>query len=125
MFHDDAEHHDQLVRYLTDQELPLDVRIAGAFVRLYALPVTRIVQLTTDCFKRDQNGAYMTFDKAPVLLPPTLARLIERQIANPVTRSMLKPAPGSGPSFLFPGPVTHQPRRPHGLAGQHRAQAGS
>ncbi|MEU0650491.1 hypothetical protein [Streptomyces umbrinus] len=118
VFHDDAEHHDQLLRCLTDQDLPRDVRIAGAFVRLYALPVTRIVHLTTDCFKRDQDGAYITFDKAPVLLPPTLARLIEQQIANPVTRSMLQPAPGSGPAFLFPGPLAHQPRRPQGLAMQ-------
>lgn len=31
---------------------------------------------------------------------------------------MLKPAPGSGPAFLFPGPLAHQPRRPHGLASQ-------
>ncbi|MFF4661328.1 hypothetical protein [Streptomyces sp. NPDC001381] len=78
--------------------------------------MTRIVHLTTDCFKRDQDGAYITFDKAPVLLPPTLARLIEQQIANPVTLSMVQPAPGSGPAFLFPGPLAH--RRPQGLAMQ-------
>ncbi len=118
VFHDDDEHHDQLLRCLTDQALPLDVRIAGAFVRLYALPVTRIVHLTTDCFQRNQDGSYITFDKAPVLLPPTLARLIEQQIASPLTRSMLQAAPGSGPVFLFPGPLVHQPRRPHGLAMQ-------
>jgi hypothetical protein len=118
VFHDDDEHQDQLLRCLTDQALPLDVRIAGAFVRLYALPVTRIVHLTTDCFQRDQDGAYITFDKVPVLLPPTLARLIEEQIARPLTRSVLQPAPGSGPAFLFPGPLGHQPRRPNGLTTQ-------
>ncbi|MFF2064444.1 hypothetical protein ACFVWZ_21970 [Streptomyces sp. NPDC058200] len=60
----------------------------------------------------------MQFDKAPVLLPATLARLVEQQIANPLTRSVLQPTPGSGPVFLFPGPLAHPPRRPHGLTRQ-------
>lgn len=60
----------------------------------------------------------MQFDKAPVLLPATLARLVEQQITNPLTRSVLQPTPGSGPVFLLPGPSAHQPRRPHGLTRQ-------
>ncbi len=42
----DEEHHGQLRRCLNDDTLPLEVRVVGALVRLYALPVTRILDLT-------------------------------------------------------------------------------
>lgn len=42
---DDGRH---LHRCLNDQDVPLDVRVAGAFVLVFGLHVARIVELTTD-----------------------------------------------------------------------------
>ncbi|WJV51888.1 hypothetical protein [Streptomyces flavofungini] len=91
----------------------MEVRIVGALVRLYALPVTRIVELTTDRFQRNGDGAFFTFDQNPVLLPPKLARLIEAQIDRSQHISMF-PQPESGPRFLLPG---RPPSRPRGTTG--------
>jgi hypothetical protein len=41
----------------------LEVRIIGALIRLYGLPVSRIVELTTDLFHRDQDAAFLTLGK--------------------------------------------------------------
>ena len=104
------EHHGQLRRCLNDDTLPLEVRIVGALVRLYALPVTRILELTADRFHQDQDGAYLTFDRHPVLLPPKLARLVAEQIHRPGRISVL-PQPEGGPRFLLPGRPPSRPRR--------------
>ncbi len=78
-FLDEDEYSDQLRRCLNDDALPLEVRIAGALIMLYALPATRIVELTTDRLHHEDDGVYLTLDRHPVLLPPKLARLIEQQ----------------------------------------------
>jgi hypothetical protein len=111
----DQEHHDQLRRCLNDDTLPLEVRIVGALIRLYALPVTRIAELTTDRFRQDEDSAYLTLDRNPVLLPPTLARLIAEQIALPGRISMLPLPAGDEPRFLLPGRPPYRPRRASAL----------
>ncbi|MFF9001044.1 hypothetical protein [Streptomyces achromogenes] len=68
-FLDEHDLHDQLRHCLNDDTISWEARIIGAMVRLYALPVSRIVALTTDRFHRDANGAYLTLDRHPVLLP--------------------------------------------------------
>jgi hypothetical protein len=47
-FQDQAEHRQQLRRCLTDDTLPLEVRVAGTLIRLYGLPLAHLVELTTD-----------------------------------------------------------------------------
>jgi hypothetical protein len=119
VFLDDDEHAGQLRRCLTDASLPLELRITGALVRLYGLHLNRIVHLTTDRFHQDQHGAYLTFDKHPVLLPPTLARLIDLQIANGRSRSTLGALPASDhPALLLPGSPASRPRSPQSLSVQ-------
>ncbi|WP_258053321.1 hypothetical protein [Streptomyces sp. Ru72] len=119
LFLDDEEHEDQLRRCLTDGSLPLELRIVGALIRLYGLPLIRIVHLTTDGFHQDERGAYFTFDKNPVLLPPTLARLIEEQIATGRSRAALGPlATREHPELLLPGQPASRPRSPEALSGQ-------
>ncbi|MFD0260132.1 hypothetical protein ACFVH7_17865 [Kitasatospora indigofera] len=104
-------------RCLTDSSLPLDVRIAGALVRLYGLHLNRIVHLTTDRFHQDRHGAYLTFGKHPVLLPPTLARLIEQQITSGRSRSALGTlATSEHPQLLLPGSPASRPRSPEALS---------
>lgn len=118
-FLDDEDHADQLRRCLTDASLPLDIRIAGALIRLYGLPITRIVHLAADQFHEDDTSAYFTFDKNPVLLPPTLARLIERQIAEGRRHSAVGSLPDSEhQELLLPSRLAGRPRSPGGLAAQ-------
>jgi hypothetical protein len=109
-FLDEDEHHQQLHRCLTDETIPLEIRIAGALIRLYAMPVTRIVALTTDRFHRDEDGAYLIIDRHPVLLPPTLARLIQQQINRSRRYSMLARSTSPAAQFLLPGKPPDRPR---------------
>ncbi|MEU7222357.1 XRE family transcriptional regulator [Streptomyces chrestomyceticus] len=117
------EHLDQLKRCLNDDSIPLPARIAGALTRLYGLSTTRIVALTADRFHRDKDDAYLTIDRHPVLLPPKLARLIERQISGPGIRSVFHQA-ADETRFLLPGRTASKPQdavalrlimRKHGL----------
>jgi hypothetical protein len=112
-FLSESDQHDQLRRCLNDVDLPLEARIIGALVRLYALPLSRIVRLTTDQFHVDDDGAYLTFDRNPVLLPPKLGRLLEEHIAGSRAPSILRQAREEGdPIYLFPGQPPSRPRNP-------------
>ncbi|WP_256259196.1 hypothetical protein [Streptomyces mirabilis] len=117
LFLDDEEHEDQLRRCLTDASLPLELRIVGALIRLYGLPLIRIVRLTTDGFHQDEREAYFTFDKDPVLLPPTLARLIEQQITTGRSRAALGPLATSEHSGIRPWRGPRRPGHPVPVAG--------
>lgn len=106
----DEEYQAQLLRCLNDDSLPLEVRITGALVRLYALPLTRILELTTDRFHRDETGAaYLTLERNPVLLPPKLALLIEEQNRRPAGDSMFRQPLDGTPRFLLPGRPASRP----------------
>ncbi len=123
----DGELDHQLRRCLNDESLPMEARIIGCLISLYAMPTTRIVQLTTDRFHREGDHAYLTLDRNPVLLPPRLAVLIEQQITSPDRRTSVLQQPYDGtPGFLFPGRPPSRPRHPgtvhsymrrHGLPG--------
>ncbi|MFJ1800713.1 hypothetical protein [Streptomyces sp. NPDC088180] len=95
----------QLSRCLNDTGLPREVRIAGALSRMYALPLTRIVTLTADCYTQGVDGhGYLTLERNPMLLPPKLARLVQEQITGAIGTSMISPHP-KPPPFLMPGRV--------------------
>jgi hypothetical protein len=101
--------NEQLKRCLNDDGRPLDVRIAGALIGLYALPVVRLVELTTDRFERSGDDAYLTIERNSVLLPPKLALLIEEQVVRPTVRSMVRPPQNGRPVYLLPGVPAHRP----------------
>ncbi|MEV4130332.1 hypothetical protein [Nocardia sp. NPDC049707] len=103
----DDDFHQQLQRCLNDPTIPLDARVVAALVRLYGLSVSRILTLTTDRFHRDDGHAYLTISEHPVLLPPKLAVLIERQI-NARAPSMFQIS--DGPRYLLPGRPPSRPR---------------
>ncbi|MBQ0967665.1 XRE family transcriptional regulator [Streptomyces sp. RK23] len=109
------EYDQQLRRCLNDTTLPREVRIIGALVRLYALPVTKIIEITTDRFHQDGTGAYLTIDRHPVLLPPRLGQLIKEQIAQPRTTTRVRRALDEASPYLLPGKFPHRPRNPHGV----------
>jgi hypothetical protein len=121
-FQTETEYRRQLSHCLNDDNLPLEVRIVGALVRLYGLPVSRIVELTAERFHRDQQNAFLTLAKNPVVLPPKLARLIETQIAQPRYHSMIRMQADHLPRFLLPGSPPGEPRSArtmHTLMRQH------
>ncbi|MFE4631222.1 hypothetical protein [Streptomyces mirabilis] len=65
---------------------------------------------------RDPEATYLTLDRHPVLLPPTLASLLDEQIAQ-----LHDPLPSPGRRhLLLPGAVPGRPRNPAGLADQMR-----
>ncbi|MFH9201796.1 hypothetical protein ACH4KO_08850 [Streptomyces anulatus] len=113
VFQGEDVHQSELHQCLNDVSLPLEVRITGALVRLYALPLTRIVELTEDQFHTADDGhAYLTISHHPVLLPPKLARLVDTQLRAPTA---LRQPPAMA-KFLLPGLVPGRPRNPAGLA---------
>jgi hypothetical protein len=103
---------------LTDPPLPRDVRIAGALTRLYALPLTRIVELTASHVHRDTDHAYLTISRRPVILPPSLAQLIADQITATTSHRGVEAATG----FLLPGRSPGRSRNPAGLSDAMRRQ---
>ncbi|MEU2395032.1 hypothetical protein [Streptomyces sp. NPDC007369] len=102
---DEDVHWDVLQQCLHDDQLPLDVRVAGALVHLYAQPLSRIVALTSGDIRQHPEGNRLMLDRQPVPLPPPLDALIE-QLA---TKHEEKIAAGPGPTWLFQGSY---PRRP-------------
>ncbi|NMM91723.1 hypothetical protein B2J88_46830 [Rhodococcus sp. SRB_17] len=107
-FQDEEDHAEQLRRCLTDSSLPLEIRIVGALIRLYALPVVSIVELTTDRFHREDSAAYLTVDENAVMVPPSLAVLIDellRRSTDNVRRTNAR-----HPAYLFPGRPSSRPR---------------
>ena len=87
---------------LTDESMPVDVRVAGALVLLYGMTLYRIRSLTASHLTCQAEHTYLTIGAQPVLLPPRLARLRERLPANRSRRSRLTRAQ-PGTQWLFPG----------------------
>lgn len=115
-FQPEDAHHEPLRRCLTDTNLPLDIRITSALIRLYALPLSRIVELTADRYRRESEAAYLTVNRHPVILPPTLGRLIEEQIDHLRGTSAHRRQIADEPSYLLPGQSPGCPRNLLGLA---------
>ncbi|MGH9087168.1 MAG: hypothetical protein ACRDYZ_03520 [Acidimicrobiales bacterium] len=61
-----------LRRLLTDEDLPLEARAAGALVLLYGLPVSRISELRADDVVHRDDRTYLDLGAHPLLLPPAV-----------------------------------------------------
>jgi hypothetical protein len=105
-FLDEQQHFDLLKRCLTDETMPLAVRVAGALILLYGVRVTTVATLTTtDRFTRS-NGAYISLGGTPALLPPNLARLLD-QLAEQLRR--FGAAVAHMPHYLLPSRIPTRP----------------
>lgn len=111
-FLSEDELREQLRRCLNDKDLPLEVRVMGALTRLYALPLTRILELTTQQFHRDGDRGFLTLSVNPILLPPKLADMIEELIRSPGVSTFAATREDWG--YLFPG---RPPSRPRNVVG--------
>jgi hypothetical protein len=70
---EEEERQECLKHCISDEQLPLDVRVAGALVALYGLKISRIVRLTHTDIQPREGGVYLRIDKSPLVLPPRLA----------------------------------------------------
>lgn len=111
-FQAEDEARNELLRCFNDTALPLDLRVAAALVRLYALPLTRIVELTDAHIRRDQENTYLAVNQHPFVLPPKLARLIDDQLRHSTPRHTTTTVH----RYLLPGQSPGRPRNPLGLA---------
>src|SRR5207244_10393186 len=115
-FLEEDHHLDLLRRCLTvDDSMPLEVKVAGGLILLYGVRVSKIHALTADRLSRDGQGTYLAIDSVPVLLPPNLAQLVDRLIAEPPRRFRLHRPTGCGPTYLFPGRPPSRPLTPNSL----------
>ncbi|MDG4759404.1 hypothetical protein [Micromonospora sp. WMMD710] len=68
----------QLRRCFTDEALPLDLRVAGVLILLFALPLTRVLRLRDADVLRDPDHTHLLIDGHQLRLPARLADLIHR-----------------------------------------------
>ncbi|MFJ5927567.1 hypothetical protein ACIQF6_33730 [Kitasatospora sp. NPDC092948] len=73
---DDDSHWEVLHQCLTDTDLPLDVRAAGAILLLFGQEVTRIAALPTNAVTVRASETVLVLDRVPIRLPAPLARLL-------------------------------------------------
>jgi hypothetical protein len=111
---DDEERWPLLQRCLTDETLPIDVRAAGALTLLFGLSTERVRHLTADQLTHNDQHAYLTAGRRPILLPPRLANLLQRLATQPQPRLTVSHEQ-RGPRRLFPGRVPGQPIANHAL----------
>jgi hypothetical protein len=99
-----------LSRCLRDQDIPLDVRTAGALLLLYGQFASRLTRLTDADIEQHGPDTCLRLDTVPVLLPPRLTALVRAQLDAAPAHAR---TPGSRP--LFPGRSTARPVAPQTL----------
>ena len=102
------DHIQQLDRCLTDEAMPLDLRVGGALVLLFGMLVSRITQLTKDDVIEDGQALCLSVDGHRLMLPPRLASLVCQLRDQDKPRWTLGGLGTSAP-WLFPG---QSPARP-------------
>ncbi|MFJ3841122.1 hypothetical protein ACIPY6_37250 [Streptomyces sp. NPDC090054] len=97
---DEDSHWELLHQCLTDTDLPLEVRGAGAILLLFGQHLTRITALTTQAVTTVGEDTFLTLDRTPIPLPVPLGALLA-DLANrpPPTNWAANTARG----WLFPG----------------------
>ncbi|HEV3169947.1 MAG TPA: hypothetical protein VGZ32_06390 [Actinocrinis sp.] len=98
---EEDQHLLQLRRCVTDTTLPVDVRAAGALVSLFGIPVSRIVELTSDRLITQGENSYLVIGRHPVLLPPSVAELLQLGAQSQPRSALGRAVPGR--RWLFPG----------------------
>jgi hypothetical protein len=104
----------RLHRCLHTTDLPLDVRVAGAMTLLYGLTGTQLVGITTDQLADRGDRLHLAAGRARILLPPTLAQLVQQLAAEPKDPSLVSRVVGET-MHLFPGTAAGRPMRPSAL----------
>jgi hypothetical protein len=108
-----ALHH--LDRCLHDDQIPTDIRVAGALTLLYGLSLAQLSHLTTGHLSHHDDEVHLNIGRAPIVLPPLLATLIvklaqQRRDPSPISRAI------GDTTWLFPGAAAGRPARPTTLS---------
>ncbi|MEV5506559.1 hypothetical protein [Streptomyces orinoci] len=107
-FLDEDDRWSLLKRCLTDEEIPLDVRAAGALTLLFGLSNERLRYLTANQLRQRGQHFYLTVGNHPVVLPPRLGNLLQQLADQPLERPLLT-SPPAQTRLLFPGMVPGRP----------------
>ncbi|MFF4344304.1 hypothetical protein ACFY00_30795 [Kitasatospora sp. NPDC001540] len=97
---DEEAHWEVLHQCLTDTELPLEARAAGAILLLFGLEATRIAALPVSAVSGTGDQAALVLDQIPVRLPASLASLLLELTHRPPPVGWAANRPGR---WLFPG----------------------
>jgi hypothetical protein len=104
----ERDHIEQLDRCLTDEAMPLDLRVGGALVLLFGMLVSRITQLTKDDVIEDGQATWLAIDGHHLMLPTRLAHLV-RQLRDQDEPRWTLGCLGTPVPWLCPG---QSPSRP-------------
>lgn len=104
LFLDDTSRTALLRRCLTDGQLPLWVRVAGALVLLFGLTSTRVATLTDQDIQREGDSTFLQLADKPISVPPKLAVLLCRLVDQRRAEAHLRgDDPAAKAVLLFPG----------------------
>jgi hypothetical protein len=95
-------------RLLRDPDIEMSDRVAGAFVLLYAQPLSRVATMTTDQVAITETGVTVRFGTQSIAVPEPLGGFITTLVATGRQHHIGIGTP-SGTIWLFPG---HLPGRP-------------
>ncbi|MDG9674666.1 transposase family protein [Micromonospora sp. DH14] len=60
-----------------DSDMPVDVRVAGALLLLYGLPMTKIIKLRADQLTEESGRRYLTVKAHRAIIPPAVGHLLD------------------------------------------------
>lgn len=89
-----------LQRLVTNEALPLQSRVAGSLILLFAQPAARIVRLTIDDVLQDGDDTSLRLGDPPVPVPEPLASLLLAYLAD---RPHMGTATNPNSHWIFPG----------------------
>lgn len=98
----DDERWSILRRCFHDDAIPLRLRVAGALLLLYGQIPTKLVELTIDDLSRNGSHTYLALHQLPVILPASLAILID-DLARLNAATCATTRLAHGRPWLFPG----------------------
>lgn len=103
------DHIHQLDRCLSDDSMPLDLRVGGALILLFGLLASRVMQLFKNDVIDDGEVIYLDIDSHRLMLPPRLARLV-RQLRDRNAQRWTLARLGTPAPWLFPWAEPCPPR---------------
>jgi hypothetical protein len=117
---DPAERLSHLRRCLDDDDLPLQVRVAGALTLLFGISITKIVRLSRDDVRAENGIVSLVVGDHQLTVPPRLGSLLAELAGREHQGTgVLAQVPRSS-VLLYPGRAAHRSVQPATLYAQLR-----
>jgi hypothetical protein len=110
-FLDETELDRQLERCTSPGPMPLKLRVAGALILVFGLPLGTILRLKRDAVRSRDGNTFLCFDNREIPLPPRIADLVHRLGAEKAQHTIVTGLHRDQP-WLFPGRAPHRPATP-------------